>query len=199
MFEYLVFVSSAIQLVGAFFYIKKTVKGETKPNRVTWLLWSIAPLIGTAAALSNGVGLAVIPVFMSGFCPFLILISSFVSPKSYWKLKTLDYICGICSVVALILWAITKNPEVAILFAILTDALAGAPTLIKGWKHPETETYTPFLAGIFGSLTAFAAMKTGSFSEYAFSAYIAFFNTLMLFALFRKKLFHQSHKTKTDT
>jgi hypothetical protein len=68
---YLVFLGAAVQLVGIWSYIKDTVKGDAKPNRVSWLLWSIAPLIGTAAAISDGVTWEVLPVFMSGFGPLL--------------------------------------------------------------------------------------------------------------------------------
>jgi len=189
MLEYLVFISVVIQLFGASFYIKNTLKGKTKPNRVSWLMWAIAPIIGTAAALANGVGIAVIPVFMAGFCPLLIFISSFVNPKSYWKLTRLDYICGICSALALILWAITQNPIIAIIFCIISDAIAGIPTIIKSWKHPETETWTPYCAGLIGELTVFTAMKTWSFSENAFPAYLIAMNCIILFSIFRKRLF----------
>ncbi len=55
MLHYLVFVGAAVNLFGHFSYIKETLKGNTKPNKVTWLIWSIAPLIATFAAISSGV------------------------------------------------------------------------------------------------------------------------------------------------
>jgi len=69
MLQYLVFLGAAVNIWGAFFYIRDTLRGETKPNRATWLMWSIAPLIATVAALSQGVGWAVLPVLMAGFGP----------------------------------------------------------------------------------------------------------------------------------
>jgi hypothetical protein len=50
-------------------------------------------MIATGAALSDGVRRAVLPVFISGFGPFLIFVSSFVNKKAYWKLEKSDYIC----------------------------------------------------------------------------------------------------------
>ncbi len=50
MLQYLVLLGAAIQMVGVVSYLKDTLKGVTKPNRVTWLLWSIAPLIGSSNA-----------------------------------------------------------------------------------------------------------------------------------------------------
>jgi hypothetical protein len=186
---YLVFLGAAVQLVGIWSYIKDTVRGDAKPNRVSWLLWSIAPLIGTAAAISDGVTWAILPVFMSGFGPFLVFIASFVNKNSYWKLEKFDYWCGALSLLALLLWWITKIPEVAILFAILSDGLAAIPTLVKSWKYPETENAGPFTAGLFNSLTSFAAVKMWNFSSIAFPIYLVIVNISIALAIYRRKIF----------
>ena len=111
MLQYIVLIGAATQLTGTFFYIRETVRGNTKPNKVTWIMWTIAPFIATVAALSAGVRWAVLPVFMAGFGPFLVFAFSFVNPKAFWKLERFDYICGACSVMALILWGVTKEPN----------------------------------------------------------------------------------------
>jgi Na+/H+ antiporter NhaC len=65
MLKYIVFLGAVVNLLGAFLYIRSTLKGETKPNRVSRLMRAITPLIGSAAAFSDGVGWGAIPVFMS--------------------------------------------------------------------------------------------------------------------------------------
>lgn len=187
--QYLVFIGVTAQFIGIASYIKETVKGNTKPNRITWLLWSIAPLIATFAALSNGVRLSVLPVFMAGFGPLLVFISSFVNKKSYWKLEKFDYLCGLFSILALVLWAITKEPIVAIIFAILSDGFASVPTLVKSWHHPETETVSPFLAGLFSSITGFFAIVVWNFSSVAFPLYLVIINCILIFVILRLKIF----------
>lgn len=188
MLQYLVFVGAAVNLFGAFFYIKETIRGNTKPNRVTWLLWSIAPLIATIAALADGVRLSVLPVFMSGFVPLLIFIFSFVNRNSYWQLEKFDYLCGLFSVLALIFWGITKNPAIAIIFAIASDGSAALPTLVKAWKYPETETGTPYMTGLFSALTSFTAIKVWNFSYYAFPIYLVIVCTLLILAVYRNRI-----------
>lgn len=187
MLQYIVFLGAAAGLYGAFDYIRDTIKGETQPNRVTWLMWSVAPLIGTAAALSEGVGWATLPVFMAGFCPFLVLLSSFHNPKAYWKSTLFDYLCGLFSVLALVLWGITRDPMVAIVFAIMSDGFAAVPTLIKSWRYPESETVTPFTTGLFASLTSFFAIKLWTAPEVAFPAYLVVMNTMLIFAVTKGK------------
>lgn len=189
MIQYLVFLGAAVQLIGIIAYIKETIKGNTKPNKVTWLMWAVAPLIATAAALSDGVRLAVLPVFMSGFGPLLVFIVSLSSKKAYWKLERFDYFCGAFSILALVLWVITKEPTVAIIFAILSDGFAAIPTLVKMWKYPETESPGPFIGGLFSILTSFAAIKIWNFSSLAFPIYLISINVALLFSLYRKRLF----------
>ncbi len=188
MLQYLVIVAAAISLSAALVYIRSMFKGNTKPNRVTWLMWSIAPLIAAAAEISNGVNWAVLPVFMSGFCPLLIFIASFFTRKGYWKLSKIDYICGVLSGLALLLWYLTKEPNLAITMAIASDAFAGLPTVIKAWSNPETESVWPYLTGIFAPMTSFAAAVSWSFSEIAFPAYLVMINLLMVLTMYRKKL-----------
>lgn len=164
-------------------YIRSMFKHAVKPNRVSWGMWSVAPLIATAAAISNGVGWAVLPVFMSGFSPLLIFLASFVVKKAYWKLSRFDYYCGALSILALALWALTNNPDIAILFAIASDALAAIPTIVKGWQSPKSENVAPFLAGLFSACTAFFAIIIWNFSSVAFPAYLAVINIILISAI----------------
>jgi len=187
MLQYLVFVAAFAALLSAFKYIRSMFSGGVKPNRVTWLMWSVAPLIATAAAVSNGVGWAVLPVFMAGVCTLLIFVSSFLTKKAYWKLTSFDYGCGILSALAIVLWLITKEPNVAIVLAIASDALASVPTLIKAWHHPETESLWVYVTGVFSGIASFGAAKIWTFSEYAFPAYLIIISILLISSLYRKK------------
>jgi len=189
--QYIVFVGMAIQLIGIASYIKETIKGNTKPNKVSWLMWAIAPMIASFAAMANGVGWAVLPVFMSGFAPLLVFIASLLNKKSYWKLESFDYLCGLFSVLALILWAITKDATIAIVFSIASDGFASIPTIIKLWKYKETETVDAYTAGLLNSLTSFFAIKTWNFSSYGFPIYLVVINIIFISCFYKSKLFRK--------
>jgi hypothetical protein len=128
---------------------------------------------------------------MSGFCPLLIFVASFFTRKAYWKLSKLDYLCGALSGLALALWYITQEPNLAISLAIASDAFAALPTLIKAWGNPETESVWPYLAGVFGPATSFAAATVWSFSELAFPVYLIIINSMVVTAVYHKKLTYQ--------
>jgi hypothetical protein len=186
MWEFLVLVAATVSLAAAAVYIRSMFHGQTKPNRVTWFMWSVAPFVATAAAVSDGVGWAVVPVFMSSFCPFLIFTASFFSKEGYWKQTSFDLLCGALSAVALLLWYITSNPNVAIVFAIVSDALAAIPTIIKAKNDPQTESIWPFLVGLFAPLTSFLVAASFGFSEVAFPAYLIVVNSVLVVFISRK-------------
>ena len=188
MLKYLVIVGAVVSFIGIANYIRQTLLGQTKPNRVTWFMWALAPLIATPAAISDGVTWAAIPVFMSGFGPLLVFISSFFNKNSYWKSTKFDYLCGLFSVLAFILWAITKNPNIAIIFAIASDGTAALPTIIKLWKHPETENISAFIGGTFSALTSFFAIQIWTFSSIGFPIYLISVNLIMIIAFYKNKL-----------
>ena len=189
MLEYLVIVAAAASLLAASVYIRSMFVGRTKPNRVTWLMWSIAPLIAAAAAFSNGVGWAVLPVFMAGFSPLMIFTASFFAKKAYWKLSTFDYFCGALSGLALVMWWLTNNPNVAIVFAVASDALASVPTIIKAWGNPETESIWPYVVGVFGGASSLVVATMWTFSAYAFPSYLIVINILVLLVIYNRQLF----------
>jgi hypothetical protein len=193
MLQYLVFLGAAAQLLGILSYVKKTLKGENKPNRITWLMWSVAPLIATFAAITDGVGWSVLPVFMAGFGPLLVFIASFINKNSYWRLGIFDYLCGLFSLLALILWGITKEPNIAILFAIASDGSAAIPTLIKAWKYPETESVGPYATGLFSALTSFVAIKIWNFSSLAFPLYLVMICALLIVSVYSRQIFRKNN------
>jgi hypothetical protein len=184
----IVLIGAVIQLVGIYFYLRETIRGKTQPNKVSWLMWSIAPFIASIAAFSDGARWATLPVFMAGFTALLVFIASFVNPKAYWKIEIFDYICGFCSVLALLLWGITKEPLVAIIFSIISYAFAAVPTIIKSWKYPDSESIETYFAGLFNALSSFFALKTFSISELAFPIYLVLESSLLTILVYRGRL-----------
>lgn len=154
-------------------YVVDTFKGKAKPNRVSWLLWMLAPGIAFAAELSQGVGLQSLLTFAVGFGPLLVLIASFVNRKSFWRVTRFDLICGAFSVLALIAWLLTGKGNLAIILSIVADLLAALPTLVKAYKNPETESYNTYLGASIGAIITLFTFRYWTFANYAFPVYIA--------------------------
>ena len=187
--HWLVILSAFVSLIGGTAYIRDTLSGKSKPNRVSWSMWTIAPLIGTAAAISAHADIWVtIRIFLAGFIPLLVFVVSFVNPKSYWKLSTFDFLCGACSVLALIMWGAIDSPRSAILFAAIGDGFAALPTILKAWKYPETETGLNYIMSFVSVLLIIPSIQVWNIENSAFQVYLLIVNTLLIFAVYRKRL-----------
>ena len=167
-----IYVGSAIGALGAAVYLRDTLRGTTKPNRVTWLLWAIAPLLAAAVELDEGVGLRALPTFMVGFMPLLVFIGSFHNSASVWQIRRIDYACGLVSVVGTVTWLVTRNGVLAISAAIAADFMAGVPTVMKSWTHPETETVHSYVGAVISMGVLLLTVTHWTFDEVAFPVFI---------------------------
>src|SRR6266487_908442 len=174
-----VIVGTLIGAVGAMVYLVDTVKGKVKPNRVSFLLWSIAPFIAFAAQIKQGVGLESVMTFSTGFLPITTFAASFVNKNAEWKVTRFDLLCGFLSLVGLALWLITKVGNVAILFSILADGLAAVPAIVKAYHYPDTELAWPWLATSFGVVLTLLTLSKITFANSGFIIYIMLVNTLI--------------------
>src|SRR4026208_36740 len=174
-----VIVGTLIGAAGALAYLWDTIKGRVKPNRISFLLWSIAPMIAFAAQIKQGVGIESLMTFSTGFLPMLTFIASFVNKKAEWKLTGFDLLCGFLSLLGLILWLITKVGNVAIFFSIIADGLAAVPTIVKAYKYPDTEIAWPWLATDFGVVLTLLTINAWTFANSGFISYILILDTLI--------------------
>lgn len=185
-----VFLGAIFNLTGSSSYAFDTLRGKTQPNRVTWLLWAVAPLIAFSAQISAGVGIRALMTFMVGFGPAVIFTSSFFNKKAYWKVSKLDIVCGVMSVLAIVLWLLTKTGDIAILFSLVADALALIPTLLKAIKAPETESYNVFFFGAISAAITLLTISHWTFTVAAFPIYILTHCTILFLLIFRKQGIH---------
>lgn len=187
--EQLVYLGLVISLIGQIFYLRSIVLGLAKPNLVSHFIWMLAPFIGFFFQIKAGAGLSALAIFMAGFASLLVIVVSLLSKHAYWKLEKFDFICGGFSVLAIVLYVITQNLGVSILFAIIGDALAYIPTITKDWKFPETDTASIYMTGIASNFLALLTIKSWDFTIYSFSVSIILFNSVVIFCLYRKKIF----------
>ena len=187
--HWLVILSALISIGGAAVYIRDTITGETRPNLVSWSMWALAPLIGTAAAFASGADIwATVRIFLAGFLPLLVVIASFFNKNSFWRPTIFDLACGVFSLLALVVWGLTDSPKVAILLAAIGDGFAAMPTIVKAWKFPETETGAVYIASLVSVILVIPSIPTWNIENSAFQIYLLVVNVILVAAVYRKKL-----------
>ena len=187
--HWLVVLSAAISICGSGVYVFDTLRGTTKPNRVTFFLWGFSPLVAVAASAHVGADpWTMVRTFIAGFMPLLAFLASFVNPQSYWKLGLFDYACGALALFGLSLWFVADSPVLAILFLAISDGFACLPTLIKAWRFPETETGFAYIASLTTALLVIPSIHIWNIENAAFSVYLVLSNLALVTAIYHKRI-----------
>ena len=189
--EYFAIIGAVIASLGGFYYLYETIIGKSKPNRVTWLLWGLFPMITFVAQKAQGVEGISWLTFAAGFTPFLIVAASFINKKAYWKTEPRDYILMGVALLGILAWLITDEPNLAILFTLVADLCAGIPTLIKSFKYPETESWIAYAISTVGFGIGVLAIQTFDFQNSAFVIYLFLIQLVLTIFSLRK---YSAHK-----
>ena len=142
-----VYLAAALSLVGAYGYIRDTLRGTTSPNRVTWSLWGVEGVLAFFVEIQQHVGLASLMTLMLGLVPCGVVVASFRNRNAVWKLGPFDAVCGAVSIGGLVFWAFINEPTVALVSFVLADQMAALPTVRKSWLAPSTESPRLFFLG----------------------------------------------------
>ncbi|MBP9131933.1 hypothetical protein KBF61_02265 [Candidatus Saccharibacteria bacterium] len=186
--NYFVYVAFALNIIGMLGYVFTTLKGVSKPNRVTWFFWFVIPLITFSAQLSEGVGTQSLLTLSASVGPFLVLVSSFFNKKAYWKTVKSDFVLAGFVILIIVLWQLTQDATLAIFLSILADALAGFPTMKKCFTHPETENFHAYGLSFISSIITILTIENWNFANYSFPLYLtASVGIMMLLIYFAKK------------
>jgi len=160
--EFLGELAGFINLVAYFPYFVSIFRGETKPNFVTWLVWTFLELlIGGSYILGGADNTKWLPI-ASFFGMFLTVILSIFYGKRKWEF--VDKICLIGSLIGINIWVVSGNPGFALLIFLSVDLLAAIPTLIKSKKHPQSEDLFAWILTLLSGFINILAVDKWIFS-----------------------------------
>jgi hypothetical protein len=80
-------------------------------------------------------------------------------------------LCGGCALAGVVLWRVTTDPALAVLFSIVADALAGIPTVAKAYRAPDTEKTFPYWLNIAAFSITLCTVRSWNFVNSAFFCY----------------------------
>ncbi|HUD07312.1 MAG TPA: hypothetical protein VMR34_05500 [Candidatus Saccharimonadales bacterium] len=155
MFAIIGIIGGIIYILGDIPYILDTVKGKTKPHRISWLLFLTLNLIYLANQWSLGARSSLYLVVSWILITLVVFLLSI--KKGVGGFAKLDILCLSGAIIGLLLWWILKTPLVSLYCNLLVSTLSYIPTVKKGYFKPNTEThlswFTTSVAGIFGSIS----------------------------------------------
>jgi hypothetical protein len=148
-------ISAIILIFGGPSYLTDILKGKTKPERVTWFIWSILGIIAFFSQLQLGAHWSLVYVGLDAAGNVLVFCLSLkygVGGWARWDMTALS-IASLGVLVSIIAHA----PLIALSGVILADAAGAVLTIRKAYKNPGSETVITWLAiGTAALLSAFS-------------------------------------------
>ena len=170
MTQYLGYVSGVLLILSFLPYLKGIFKHETKPERASWLIWSILGGIAFFSQLAKG---ATNSLWMPGVQTIGDLLIFLLAIKyGMGGLLKRDITALSAAGISLVLWYFTNEPAVALFIAIFIDGVGALLTMIKSYEHPRTESITSWILTALGGFFGIFAVGAWNFVLLAFPLYI---------------------------
>ncbi len=169
-------------------YIRSIISGTTRPSAVSWFGWALLFSITSAAQFSKGLDWSLAVPAISILSTSIVFLYALFAGRVVWTRA--DGFCIGLAVLAVIFWALTKEPLTAIVLSMIADFAVTVPTLIKTYKEPNSEPANLWVLYTTGA--ALEVIATSSFTIYnlLFPVYVVFISgAIAVFAL-RGKFIH---------
>lgn len=178
----LLIAATALSFVGTADYIFSILNGKTQPHRTTRVVLfivSVVNLIGTIAA-DAGMGVLILSLLFFARSLTLALLSV---KRGVGGTSRLDIVCAVIALLGIVAWQVSGSGIWALVFAILADAVAYIPAVVKTWKLPKSEA--PLMYGLEGVAATLAIVHDGFRLSVIFQAYIILSCVVMLVCIYR--------------
>ncbi|MEL7666508.1 MAG: hypothetical protein AAGU06_03745 [Candidatus Shapirobacteria bacterium] len=183
-----ILISVVLALISPIVYSVAILKGEAKPHRTTRFVLLLITSLTTASLFVQGNRVAIYLAGVSTLQSIIVFILSIKRGMGGWSKS--DIICLVFALIGIIFWQITKNPAIALYFAIGADFIGMIPAIIKTYHFPETEIWSFFALDVFAAIFSLLALKTWTSEEFSYPIYIMLINLVMvLLILIRPKKF----------
>jgi hypothetical protein len=166
--------SGSLVLAAYLIYLQSILRGRTRPQRTSWLIWSVLSLIALFTQAAKGASASLWLPGADAACAFLTWILGI--RHGIGGMHRRDVMALIFAAAALVLWYFTRQPLLALCLVILVDAIADVLTIVKTYQLPETESFVSWVIGACGGLCAMLAVGQVDAGLLLFPLYFYFWN-----------------------
>lgn len=179
-------IAGIIAFLAYIVYIISIIKGNTKPNRATWWIWSFMGLVMALSYHFSGAENTIWVPYVEFLGPLSIAILSIKYGEGSLEDKT-DLLCLFGAFASVLLWIIFNNPVIALVTNLAIDSFAIIPTIKKSYLRPEGEDFWAwFGTGLADSLNMFAVERF-TFAILVYPIYMLVSDLIIILILLFKK------------
>jgi hypothetical protein len=144
--------AGVIGVVGYAPYIRDILKGSTRPDRASWLIWTLEYAALFCAQLGVGAAESLWLVGLQLLGVVTICALSYRYGVGGFDRKNTIVLLSVC--IVLVIWYLTRSADLTIILLIAVEAVGVALTMRKVYKQPGSETLVMWaliaVAGVIG-------------------------------------------------
>jgi len=182
-----------LSIVGIFFglagyalYFRSIFRGETKPHVLSWFTYAVIDAIVFLAQVVKGAGPGAWPLLLSVIANSVIVVLALRRGEK--DLKISDWISFSAALFSILLWVLTSDPLIAVVFATFVNIFALYPTFRKSYSKPYEESITLWSLDVFRFGLSILALSSFNPTTVLFTASIVVLNSsLVTMVLLRRR------------
>ncbi|MFN7991780.1 MAG: hypothetical protein U0R44_06515 [Candidatus Micrarchaeia archaeon] len=168
-------------------YILAILKNKNRPNRATWLIWTVLGLVLLASYIAVG-ATDTIWVPIGNQIGFFIIVALSVR-HGEGGVNRFDIACLLGAVLGLVSWWLSDSPLVALLMTIAVDLIGALPTIKKSYLDPGSENITTWLLFSIANFINILAIGSWTIGIAAYPAYLFLISLLIFLILCIRKYY----------
>ncbi|HEY0010577.1 MAG TPA: hypothetical protein VGB97_01525 [Candidatus Paceibacterota bacterium] len=179
-------IAGVIALAAYVVYVISILRGESKPNRATWWIWTLMGLILALSYFFSGASNTIWVPVVEFVGPLSIALLTLKYGEGGLGSKT-DMICLFGAGVSILLWAVFRDPVVALVTNLCVDAFALFPTIKKSYLRPEGENFWAWMGTLSADTLNLFAAERFSFAILVYPVYMLLSDIIVVGLLGWKK------------
>jgi hypothetical protein len=176
---YLGIIAGIVSLIAYLIYFRSILKGESKPNRVTWWIWTFMGAVLALSYYASGARDTIWSPIVEFIGPFVTALLAIKYGEGGIAEKA-DILCFAGGVVSIIIWIATGNPIVALTLNLLIDFFAIIPTIKKSYLRPEGESFWAWTGTGLGDFLNLMSVEKFTFAIIIYPAWMLFDDLIII-------------------
>jgi hypothetical protein len=174
-------IAGVLAFVTVIPYVWDIIGGITKPNTVTYFVWTLLQSIAIMAQIQAGASWSIfllVGTTINTGIIFLLSLTSF----GYKEYSRVDTVALVLAGVAIAVLIFTDHPVLAILLPVVADAIGAIPTLVKTRKYPHTEDRLAWFVMIIAAALGVLSTEKFDMANLLYPSFLLF-EAVVIFSL----------------
>jgi hypothetical protein len=138
-----------LELAATARYLRAVARGDTRPSRTTWLIWTPLAWLTVVGSAEAGADATLAKLVASAVG--VTAIAAVALRRGTGGGTRSDLACFGLTATGVALWSLLGDPVLGLALFLVADAAGAVPTLRDTWRDPSKEAAEPWLLGLAAS------------------------------------------------